>query len=299
VSHPSASVFVRCSCGHLHWGRYGAAGLLLVDPARGVLLQRRAWWVHHGHTWALPGGAIEAGETAVGAAAREAFEEAGVTADAFRAVSASVVDHGEWSYTTVLALAEGAEAQVANTESAEVRWVAPDDVPGYRLHRDFAAAWPDLRTRIGRELVLVVDAANVVGSRPDGWWRDRHGAAERLRDQLARLAGAGLADPGDPLLTWWPRVVLVVEGKASGVTPVPGVDVVPAATDGDSKIVEVAGKQGDARVLVATADRELRRRVEALGAATMGPGTLRTRLDELSPWQSRRASPRPATPPPP
>ncbi|MEV6875087.1 NUDIX hydrolase [Amycolatopsis sp. NPDC051128] len=281
MSDPSASVFVRCSCGHLHWGRYGAAGLLLVDPARGVLLQRRAWWVHHGRTWALPGGAIEAGETAVKAAAREAFEEASVPAGAFRAVSASVVDHGDWSYTTVLAVADGAEARVANTESAEVRWVDPDDVPGYRLHHDFAAAWPDLRDRIGHELVLVVDAANVVGSRPDGWWRDRHGAAERVRDQLAKLAEAGVPDPGDPAVTWWPRIVLVVEGKARHVGPVPGVEVVAADTDGDSKIVEVVAKQAGARILVATADRELRRRVEALGASILGPGTLRTQLDGL------------------
>ncbi|EOD68324.1 NUDIX domain-containing protein [Amycolatopsis vancoresmycina] len=280
MSPPSASVFVRCSCGHLHWGRYGAAGLLLVDPARGVLLQRRAWWVHHGRTWALPGGAIEAGETAVKAAAREAFEEASVPAEAFRAVSASVVDHGNWSYTTVLALADGAEARVANTESAEVRWVDPDDVPGYPLHRDFAAAWPGLRDRVGQELVLVVDGANVVGSRPDGWWRDRHGAAERLRDQLAELARHGVADPDHATVTWWPRIILVVEGKAKHVTPTPGVEVVAADTDGDSKIVEVVAQQ-KARVLVATADRELKRRVEALGASILGPGTLRTRLDAL------------------
>jgi len=280
VSHLSASVFVRCSGGHLHWGRYGAAGLLLVDPARGVLLQRRAWWVHHGRTWALPGGAIEAGETAKGAAAREAFEETSVPAEAFRAVSASVVDHGDWSYTTVLALADGAEARVANTESAEVRWVDPDDVPGYPLHRDFAAAWPDLRDRVGRELVLVVDAANVVGSRPDGWWRDRHGAAERLRDQLAKLAEAGVPDPDDATVTWWPRVILVVEGQAKHVTGIPGVEVVAADTDGDSKIVEVVAQQ-KASVLVATADRELKRRVEALGASILGPGTLRRQLDEL------------------
>ncbi|MEV6442245.1 NUDIX hydrolase [Amycolatopsis sp. NPDC051716] len=280
MSLPSASVFVRCSCGHLHWGRYGAAGLLLVDPARGVLLQRRAWWVHHGRTWALPGGAIEAGETAVGAATREAFEEASVPADAFRAVSASVVDHGDWSYTTVLALADGAEARVANTESAEVRWVDPDDVPGYPLHRDFAAAWPDLRDRVGRELVLVVDGANVVGSRPDGWWRDRHGAAERLRDRLAKLAEAGVPDPDDATVTWWPRIILVVEGQAKRVTSAAGVEVVAADTDGDSKIVEVVAQQ-KASVLVATADRELKRRVEALGASILGPGTLRRQLDEL------------------
>ena len=268
----------------MHWGRYGAAGLLLFDPARGVLLQRRAWWVHNGRTWALPGGAIEAGETALEAAAREAHEEVAISAKTFRALSASVVDHGEWSYTTVLAVADDSVgARVANTESAEVRWVDPDDVAGYRLHRDFAAAWPSLRPKLGCDLVLVVDAANVVGSRPDGWWRDRHGAAERLRDQLARLGESGFPDPDDPAVTWWPRVIQVVEGKASGVKPVPGVEVVAADTDGDSKIVEVvrdaAGPTTD--ILVATADRELRGRVEALGASILGPGTLRTYLDKI------------------
>lgn len=128
--------------------------------------------------------------------------------------------------------------------------------------------------------LLVVDAANVVGSRPDGWWRDRHGAAERLRDQLARLATHGLPDPDDPAWTWWPRVILVVEGKARGVQPVDGVEVVAAEHDGDSKIVEVVREQ-QGRVLVATADRELRGRVTELGAAILGPGTLRTRLDRL------------------
>jgi len=280
---PTASVFVNCSCGRTHWGRYGAAGLLLFDPARGVLLQRRAWWVHHGRTWALPGGAIEAGETALAAATREAFEEASVLPSAFRALSASVVDHGEWSYTTILAVANGeVGATVANTESAEVKWVSPDEVPGYPLHRDFADAWPSLRPHVDQRLVLVVDAANVVGSRPDGWWRDRHGAAERLRDQLAALATAGFPDPEDPARTWWPDVILVVEGKARGVGSIPGVEVVAAEQDGDSKIVQVAASHAGSQVLVVTADRELRGRVIALGAAILGPGTLRSYLDALS-----------------
>jgi 8-oxo-dGTP pyrophosphatase MutT (NUDIX family) len=266
----------------MHWGRYGAAGLLLFDPARGVLLQRRAWWVHNGRTWALPGGAIEAGETPLAAATREAFEEASVPASAFRALSASVVDHGDWSYTTVLAMVNGeVGATVANSESAEVRWVDPDDVPGYRLHRDFAEAWPSLRPRVERRLVLIVDSANVVGSRPDGWWRDRHGAAERLRDQLAKLATAGFPDPDDPTWTWWPHVILVVEGKARAVASIPGVEVIAAEHDGDAKIVEVTGKQADSDVLVATAERELRGRVTALGASILGPGTLRSYLDAL------------------
>src|SRR5512135_3538477 len=63
------------------------------------------------------------------------------------------------------------------------------------------------------ELLVVVDAANVVGARPDGWWRDRPGAARRLYDRLVALAGRGLPPgtlPGDPAV----RFVLVVEGRA-------------------------------------------------------------------------------------
>ncbi|NEA88430.1 NTP pyrophosphohydrolase, partial [Streptomyces sp. SID14436] len=65
--------------------------------------------------------------------------------------------------------------------------------------------------------LVIVDAANVVGSVPDGWWRDRRGAAERLRD---RLAADGLPGRPGPL-----DIVLVVEGAARGVESVPGVRV--------------------------------------------------------------------------
>jgi 8-oxo-dGTP diphosphatase len=48
--------------------------------------------------------------------------------------------------------------------------------------------------RIGGHLeTIVVDVANVMGSRPDGWWRDRAGAAVRLHDQIVRLAASGRA----------------------------------------------------------------------------------------------------------
>jgi hypothetical protein len=108
--------------------------------------------------------------------------------------------------------------------------------------------------------VLVVDAANVVGSVPNGWWRDRKAAAERLRDSLRGMAG-------------YDEIVLVVEGKARGVQPVEGVTVVQAQGSGDDTIVElVRGETGD--VVVVTADRGLRERVEALGATVIGPRSL-------------------------
>ena len=111
----------------------------------------------------------------------------------------------------------------------------------------------------------MVDGANVVGSVPDGWWRDRAGAAARLRDALVPVASAGLPGVPAPL-----RVVLVVEGAARGVPGVPGVEVVSAPGSGDDTIVEVTAAAADP-VWVVTADRRLRARVRAVGAQVLGP----------------------------
>ncbi|MEU2182904.1 NTP pyrophosphohydrolase [Streptomyces thermolilacinus] len=119
--------------------------------------------------------------------------------------------------------------------------------------------------------LLIVDAANVVGSVPDGWWRDRRGAAERLRDRLARYAADGV--PG--LLPGPLDVVLVVEGAARGVEPVQGVRVVAAPGEGDDTIVDLARAAAERRCVVVTADRELRRRVAEHGAECAGPRTVR------------------------
>ncbi|MEI5097959.1 NTP pyrophosphohydrolase [Streptomyces sp. PmtG] len=118
-------------------------------------------------------------------------------------------------------------------------------------------------------VTLVVDAANVVGSVPDGWWRDRRGAAERLRDRLVAVAAEGVPGVPGPL-----DVVLVVEGRARGVDSVPGVRVESAPASGDDHIVRVVADAAGPCV-VATADRELRARVTALGAECVGPRTVR------------------------
>ncbi|MGL5818891.1 MAG: hypothetical protein ACRCZD_03545 [Phycicoccus sp.] len=118
-----------------------------------------------------------------------------------------------------------------------------------------------------RRFVLVVDGANVVGSRPDGWWRDRPGAAARLH---ARLVAAEL--PAD-------EVVLVLEGRAVPGVP-DGVDGVVrtahATGSGDDEVVaQVArGRESGAAVRVVTADRGLSARVAALGATVVGPSWL-------------------------
>ncbi len=117
--------------------------------------------------------------------------------------------------------------------------------------------------------VLVVDAANVVGSRPDGWWRDRAGAARRLHEQLV----AADLDVD--------RVVVVLEGAArSGVPEDSDGTVVTrhAAGSGDDELVAVCEQHADDEVTLVSADRELRARVTALGAAYVGPRWLLDRL---------------------
>ncbi|MFF3285818.1 NTP pyrophosphohydrolase [Streptomyces sp. NPDC003023] len=119
-------------------------------------------------------------------------------------------------------------------------------------------------------VILVVDGANVVGSVPDQWWRDRRGAAERLRDRLVALASAGIAGYPGPV-----EIVLVVEGAARGVGSVPGVRVESAAGSGDDLIVEIAAAAAGRTCVVVTADRELRRRAQAHGARCVGPRAVR------------------------
>ena len=115
--------------------------------------------------------------------------------------------------------------------------------------------------------VLVVDGANVVGSRPDGWWRDRAGAAERLH--------ASLLDAALP----YDVVVLVLEGRARAGHPAGRegmVDTVHASGSGDDTIVrEVRSRVAAGSVVVAvTADRALRERVREAGGSSVGPSIL-------------------------
>lgn len=128
------------------------------------------------------------------------------------------------------------------------------------------------RRPAGPGTVLVVDGANVVGARPDGWWKDRAGAAARLHESLMVAAL-----PHDV-------VVLVLEGAAKGGVRAgrdAHVRTVHAKGNGDDTIVAEAEKAAGtgARVSVVTADRILMGRVERYGAMVMSPTWLLGELD--------------------
>lgn len=140
--------WARCGLGHRHWGRFGAAGLLLVRTGASdeeVLLQHRAAWTSDGDSWGIPGGARDSHETPVQAALREAAEEAGVVATTVEVTGLWRDDHDGWDYVTVVAQALADVELRANAESAELRWVRPDAVENLYLHGGFAKSWPHVR----------------------------------------------------------------------------------------------------------------------------------------------------------
>jgi hypothetical protein len=111
-------------------------------------------------------------------------------------------------------------------------------------------------------VIVLVDVANVMGSRPDGWWRNRAGAAKKLVAGMPGLVGRTVAAP-DGAQVIIEQIVAVVEGAAKAITAPAGVSVVCAPKDADSAIVSAAEDyvRIGARVVVVTADRGLRARL--------------------------------------
>ena len=146
MSSGDGNGWVECRQGHRHWGRYGAAGLLLRSNGV-VLLQHRSEHVANGSTWSVPGGARDSHESAREAALRETHEETGIPASEVAVVTEHVDDHGGWSYTTVVANATRAPEDIpltSNWEAVELRWVPRDRVRELLLHPGFDQAWPHL-----------------------------------------------------------------------------------------------------------------------------------------------------------
>ena len=276
-----------CGLGHTHWGRFGAAGLLAYHRDPGgqvwVLLQQRAWWGIGGGTWGMFGGALHSHEDPVSGALRETAEECTLDTAEVNVHGTSVEDHGGWSFTSVMgSLPELLRVDPASRETRRAEWVRAEEVADRKLFAPFARSWPRLQDAM-KGVVLVVDAANVVGSRADGWWKDRAGANLKLRDDLKALNAGVQGLPGELARfdRCFPEVVLVVEGAARSVADAPanGVGVVAAPGSGDDQIVDlVKGTGPDTDHLVVTADRELRRRCEAAGAAVIGPRWLLERI---------------------
>jgi hypothetical protein len=118
--------------------------------------------------------------------------------------------------------------------------------------------------------MLVIDAANVIGSRPDGWWRDRPGAARRFTEAVRSHTATGALEP---------PVTIVLEGRfrqGAEESDVDRVTVVHAPGEGDDTIADVAAAHD--QVVVVTADRALAERVRGTGARVVGPGWLLDRL---------------------
>jgi 8-oxo-dGTP diphosphatase len=272
--------FVRCGQGHLHWGRFGAAGLLPFCDGH-VLLQQRAALTAGGNTWGVFGGARDREESPVEAALREAAEESTLDVSGVTVHGLLHEDHGGWAYDTVIATVPAmVGVGPSSWESRGAAWVPVDEVDARELFPPFAASWPRVRPGLRRP-VLVVDVANVMGSRADGWWRDRAGAAARLRDEVDAVPALRGMGPFDLA---FPRKVLVVEGRARGIGTgaTTTVRVVAARHEGDDQIVatveDTISADPDALCLVVTADRALRARCTAAGAEVSGPRWL---LDQL------------------
>ena len=118
--------------------------------------------------------------------------------------------------------------------------------------------------------MLVIDAANVIGSRPTGWWRDRPGAARAFTERVRATVTAGRLVP---------PVIIVLEGQARAgaeASDVDGVEVVHARGDGDDTIAAIA--DANREVVVVTADRELAERVRTANAQVRGPNWLLQQL---------------------
>jgi 8-oxo-dGTP diphosphatase len=147
----SGDGFVTVSDGTQRWGRFGAAGVLARhvddDGEPHYFLALRSSWTHKGGTWAVPGGALNHGETPLEGALREFAEEIGHVIEAYDVAEIHEDDHGGWTYTTVVVdVPERFEIPAAYSwETADARWVPASQLTELELFEAFRATL----TRLG------------------------------------------------------------------------------------------------------------------------------------------------------
>ena len=147
----SGDGFVTLPDGSQRWGRFGAAGILArhVDDEGEphYFLALRSSWTHKGGTWAVPGGALNHGETPLEGALREFAEEIGHVIDAYEVSEIHEDDHGGWTYTTVVVdVPQRFDPPAAlSWETAEARWVPASQLVELELFEAFRSTL----TRLG------------------------------------------------------------------------------------------------------------------------------------------------------
>lgn len=294
--------WVECLCGSRHWGRFGAAGLLLVCLAEGesgagrlgadplnpaglaaagpvaaglpgdstVLLQHRAAWSHQGGTWGVPGGARDSHEDVFTTALRETLEETGIEASGAKLLGVHRADHGAWHYTTVIMLANEQRVPRGNRESEELLWLPVAEVAERALHPGFAESWPVLR---GPRARLVVDVMDVAARWPGGWGREPAVGAQRLIDALRPLVGVARTPQGALIALASP--IVAGPGALAGSAD-PAVLVASAGPAGAAALIAATTGAGD---LVVSDDQALLAEVASRGAATASADWLFAALD--------------------
>jgi 8-oxo-dGTP diphosphatase len=139
--------YTTCDQGHQHWGRHGAAGLLVRhqgdDGQVRYLLQKRSPYVQHGATWSTPGGAMHQGEAPEHAARRETEEEMGRLPGGLAHRATVTDDHGGWAYHTVImdSPSKFAPKGEPDREHGGHGWFTPEEMKKLQLHPGFAASW--------------------------------------------------------------------------------------------------------------------------------------------------------------
>lgn len=301
--------WVECRCGSRHWGRFGAAGLLLVhlpveqaeaaaghpprarqtESSRGaaptrtrkfagaalpgtseVLLQHRAAWSHQGSTWGVPGGARDSHEDVVTTALRETLEETGIDAATAALLGVHRADHGTWHYTTVIMTVGQQRVPRGNRESVELLWVPVEEVAARPLHPGFAEAWPVLR---GPRARLVVDVMDVAPRWSGSWGREPAVGARRLIDAIGPIVGVARSEDG-ALITLASPIVGGPGALAASADP--AVLVAAAGAGGPAQLISTTTGAGD---LVVSGDDELLAEAARRGAATAKPDWLFGVLD--------------------